>query len=228
MATRIGHIGRPHGPYRYCDVRCERAGFLNIYTFRVDTMSYRVEMMDRGNAAVVLPVDFAARTITLIEQPRFLLAFAEAPIMRMLVERARKAPGTIVPGHVDISQSLVLASEMPAGMVDGDETAEEAAVRELFEETGILVGTDKLIHVADYFPSIGGTTERLSAFIADVSGTTPDLTHAGDGDESITVWQYTFDEVFAMAKQGRFRSASMNILLRELRIMQLEGRIPAP
>lgn len=248
MAKLIGHIGAPHGPYRFSDVRCERKGFLSIFTFLVDSMSYRIEMMDRGHAVVVLPVDFSKGTLMMIRQPRFNHAFLTSAEVRALQERAAQAPGregffqrlgrafalsaafragikvpALPSTHADVPADDVLVYEMPAGMIDRGESEEHAALRELHEETGILIDETRLVKVSTYFPSLGGTTERITAYIADISGCVPDLTKAGDGEESIDVWELTFDETFSMLQRGELHSASCNIMLRELRIRLLES-----
>lgn len=253
MARLIGHIGSPHGPYRFSDVRCERKGFLSIYTYRVDSMSYRIEVMERGHAVVVLPVDFSKGTIILIRQPRFNVGFVVSPVLRAMqlhaarmtgfrgtLHRLRSSlasalsfgrnatPATGQPSYADVPADTVLVHEMPAGMIDEGETDDEAVLRELHEETGIRIGASRIAKVATYYPSIGGMTERLTAYIADVSGHVPDLSKAGDGEESIDVWEFTFEEAFKMLRDGELESASSNILFRELRLRLLEGGYYAP
>ena len=56
--------------------------------------------------------------------------------------------------------------EAVAGLTDGEEAAEDVARRELAEETGLAAG--RLIHACDYHSSPGGTSERVSVFIAEV------------------------------------------------------------
>ncbi len=246
MAKLIGHIGAPHGPYRFSDVRCARKGFLSIFTYRVNSVSHPLEMMERGHAVVVLPVDFSKGTVILIRQPRFNLGFLASLDARAMQERALGVSGGVrgvlrragafiaaalalherkpraVPVHADVPPEAVLTYEMPAGVIDPGETALNAAIRELREETGISVDMKRVSMVAKYHPSIGGSTEQLTAYIADISGCIPDLTNAGEGDESIDVMEFTVREAFAMLAGGALRSASANILLRELRIRILE------
>ena len=254
MQKLIGHIGRPHDkPYKYSDVRCARKGFLSIFTYNVDTMSHPIEMMDRGHAVVVLPVNFKTGEIIMVLQPRFNLAFAEMQeLQKMRLEAVRKAQtgliarffermgegivanaylenGMLPPGAtpVTVPQEHVLTWELPAGMIEAGEDPAVSAVRELAEETGFSIGVDKLTKVATYHPSIGGTTEQLTAYIADVTDVEPNLEHAGDGQESIAVWSIGIDDAMTMLRDGRMRSASSNILLRELQIMLMRrGLVP--
>jgi ADP-ribose pyrophosphatase len=54
--------------------------------------------------------------------------------------------------------------ELPAGLVEVDESEEAAARRELEEETGFRAGQLRRVH--QYFPSPGYSTERLTLFYA--------------------------------------------------------------
>jgi ADP-ribose pyrophosphatase len=53
--------------------------------------------------------------------------------------------------------------EMPMGMVDANETPEQAARREAVEESGCEVA--ELQRIASYFSSPGGTSEHVTLFI---------------------------------------------------------------
>ncbi len=54
--------------------------------------------------------------------------------------------------------------EAPAGVVDPGETPEQAAARELEEETGLK--PSRLIHIATAYTSPGYTTEKIHYYIA--------------------------------------------------------------
>lgn len=58
--------------------------------------------------------------------------------------------------------------ETIAGMVDPGETPEEAARREVQEETGLDI--DAFEHIASFYPSPGGSSERIYLFYSEVSG----------------------------------------------------------
>lgn len=55
--------------------------------------------------------------------------------------------------------------ECPAGLIDAGETAQQAIVRELNEETGLNITEDMLSQVSDsaYF-SVGNSSQRISVF----------------------------------------------------------------
>jgi ADP-ribose pyrophosphatase len=57
--------------------------------------------------------------------------------------------------------------EIPAGSTDSGEKAEDAAKREILEETGFH--TDSLHHALTYYASPGGSSERVFFFYGEVS-----------------------------------------------------------
>jgi 8-oxo-dGTP pyrophosphatase MutT (NUDIX family) len=69
-----------------------------------------------------------------------------------------------------ISTGAPLVTEVPAGVLELPETPEECAQREVYEETGIEVGLDKVRQLGRPFYILPGTiTERLFAASAEVS-----------------------------------------------------------
>lgn len=58
--------------------------------------------------------------------------------------------------------------ELPAGYVEPNETPASAAVRELQEETGIVVNKEELIHCFDYAPAPGYSNQIMSLFFTAV------------------------------------------------------------
>ncbi|HXX03790.1 MAG TPA: NUDIX domain-containing protein [Xanthobacteraceae bacterium] len=68
-------------------------------------------------------------------------------------------------------------TETVAGMIDGEETPEEAVIRETREETGYRIKKPELI--CKFFSSPGGTSERIFLFFVEV--TEADRVSAGGG-----------------------------------------------
>ena len=87
--------------------------------------------------------------------------------------------------------------ELPAGLIDEGETPEEAAGRELLEETG-LKGT--LTLVTQMFTSPGYSTEKIYLFEAkDLL----ELPHTPDPDEPLTVQWRSLEGVWRDVQEGR-------------------------
>jgi ADP-ribose pyrophosphatase len=86
-------------------------------------------------------------------------------------------------------------------MIDAGEAAEEAAIREVFEETGYRITTPRLI--GKYFSSPGGSDERFFLYFARVG----EAQREGDGggvagEEDIKVFQLKIDDLFDRLAQG--------------------------
>ena len=128
-------------------------GFLRVYQYKFDIEKHgggitRIsrEIMERGNAVAVLGHDPSRDEVVLGNEFR---------------------PGVMVAGDYPYRDNLV------AGAIDENETALQAAVREMREETGLLLSNPVLIHSGAYVSS-GGTSEKISI----VYGTV-DTAHAG-------------------------------------------------
>ncbi len=218
----IRHVGKRSLYYTYSDVRLEWKGFASLFTFTVTDFPHRALLIHRRNAVVVLPANFETRELYMIEEPRHVTAFAGTPEGAAAIADAKS--GGTSENRFTLRADDVRLLEMPAGVIDGDETPEQTAVRELREETGLVVTIDKLIRVASYYPSIGACTERLTAFIARLDEPVTQVHTDGDGSEQITVWKMSWDEAFTQLANGRVQTASANLLLRELRIRDLTAR----
>src|SRR5580704_316117 len=116
-------------------------GFLRVYEYEFDVEKHgggvaRIsrEVMERGNSVAVLGHDPNRHEVVLGNEFR---------------------PGVLVAGDYPYRDNLI------AGVIDEGETALEAAVREMREETGLVLGNPVLIHSGAYVSS-GGTSEKIS------------------------------------------------------------------
>lgn len=157
-----------------------------------DGQRYTREVEDHGDAVSVLPYDPVRRIACLVRLLRGPILFA--------------AGGD--------GMSL----EPPAGLIDEGETAEDAARREVLEETGYSVGA--LEPLGTVWTSPGVSAERVSLFLAPVS----QESRAGDGggiadeNENITVVEMPLAELAAMADEGRLHDMHALLLMQALRL----------
>jgi len=92
--------------------------------------------------------------------------------------------------------------EIPAGGVDRGESAEEAAQRELQEETGYRAGN--LDRLAGFFVSPGYCTEFIHVFLATELA---ESVIAGDDDENIALERVTLAQAIRMIDVGEIKDA---------------------
>lgn len=99
--------------------------------------------------------------------------------------------------------------EIPAGTIDPGETPEQAALRELREETGY--GCDSLVLLHTYMPAIGYCTESMSIYLA--RGLSPEPLK-GD-EERISTVRMPFGEAYDAVLSGNsvFKDAKTTIAL---------------
>jgi ADP-ribose pyrophosphatase len=116
-------------------------GFLRVYRYEFDVERHAGgirrlswEVVERGNAVAVLGHDPNRDEVVLANEFR---------------------PGALVSGDYPYRDNLV------AGGIEDDETALEAAVREMQEEAGLVLSNPVLIHPGAYVSS-GGTSEKIS------------------------------------------------------------------
>lgn len=69
--------------------------------------------------------------------------------------------------------------EIPAGILDGNTNPAELARQEAFEEIGYDVAVERFQHLYSFYPSPGGSSERLELYYARV--TSKDRTGEGGG-----------------------------------------------
>ena len=154
------------------------------------------ELLDRGQAAAVLPYDPVRDEVVLIEQ--FRIGACDDPSGPWLIE-------TI------------------AGLVEPGEAVEDLIHREAMEEAGCTVCD--LIHIYHYYSSPGGSNEEIDLYIARTEtaglGGVHGLDHEG---EDIRVHVVSSETAFAWLDNGRVNSAMPIIALQWLRSKRDEIR----
>lgn len=111
--------------------------------------------------------------------------------------------------------------ELPAGTLEPNEPPEQAAHRELREETGYTAG--RLQPIGRFFSAPGFTSELLHVFLADQLQ--PGLAHPDD-DERLSVVLLDRAEAIARARSGGFRDMKTEMGL--LWLALAEGGEPNP
>jgi ADP-ribose diphosphatase len=92
--------------------------------------------------------------------------------------------------------------EVPAGSLNPNETAEEAAARECEEEIGLVPKT--LERIRGLFPAPGFCDEELIFFRAsDLGPPAPDSTRRPDEDEDIVAEPFTIADATSMVAKGQ-------------------------
>ena len=229
----IGRIGKAPERLVYSGFRVERKGFVSTLSYALEGNSHRMDMLERGHASVVLPIDFRTREIYMLGEIRAHKPFGASESGRAWIRKVMRDGFTVPAETFEVPSEDARIFEVCAGMIDADkatgaflETPAAAAVRELREETGLVIDEDRLIHVDSYFPSIGISCEMIHAFVADLpeghfeSRVPP----PGDGNEEIDVYRMSWDEAFDLMKAKKIETSSTGLLLRELKIIDLQGR----
>jgi nudix-type nucleoside diphosphatase (YffH/AdpP family) len=90
--------------------------------------------------------------------------------------------------------------EVMAGMINENETADHAVIRETLEETGYRIKTPLLI--CKFFSSPGGTSERIFLYFAKVSESDRPGKGGGLADEDIKVVQIGVKDLFDRLARG--------------------------
>lgn len=137
------------------------------------------EVLIRGLAVAVVPYDPVRDEVVLIEQFRCGALAADEPAWLI---------------------------EIVAGLAHDGEDPMEVARRETLEETGLVA--EALEPVARFFPSPGGSSERVQVFVARVDAEGAGGYHGvADEGEDIRVFRAGADEALAMLDDGRIDNA---------------------
>lgn len=164
---------------------------MNLYTLRHRlyeggwSQPFTRELFERGHAVAVLPYDPILNEFVLIEQFRA--------------------------GAMETAETPWLI-EIIAGIIDKGETMENVVVREAQEEANVEV-TD-LVKACSYMASPGGTTERLTIYLAKVDASQAHGVHGLDHEsEDILVHRVAEDEARKWLDDGIIDNAAAIIAL---------------
>jgi ADP-ribose pyrophosphatase len=181
------------------DAEIVRAETLFERYLRVDTFRFRhrlflgewsaersYDVLRRGRAVAIVLYDPDHESVVLVEQ------------FRLPALLAGSSPWQI---------------EAAAGMIDGDETPEDVAIRETSEETGLaLIGEP--IRIQRYLPSAGGSDESVVLFCGQVDSKLAAGVHGiPEEHEDIRVVVRTLAEIEALLDTGAIENGHTLILL---------------
>lgn len=148
------------------------------------------ELLDRGNAAAVLPYDPVRDEVVLIEQ--FRIGAGDDPSGPWMIE-------------------------IIAGLQEPDESAEEVIHREALEEAGCKLS--HLIPLHHYYSSPGSSNEQIQIYFARTETAGLGGIHGIDEEgEDIRVHVISSDTAFNWLDQGRIDSALPIIALQWFRL----------
>jgi ADP-ribose pyrophosphatase len=104
--------------------------------------------------------------------------------------------------------------EAIAGMVDPGETPEQTIRRELQEETGMNI--DAFEHITTFYPSPGGSSERIYLYYSEVSGEQAKYKKTGGllgHGEDVKAVEMTMEDTLAKIRSGEIVDAKTIIAI---------------
>jgi len=172
-------------------------GFLSIEEYRLTHELYHGgqsepvnrQLMERGHAVAVLLFDPIKDNVILIEQFR-------------------------IGAKNDSSPWL---TELVAGMIETDESAEDVAIRECYEEAGVTISQCR--ELFSYYSSPGGCSEKVTLFYAEADSTTAGGIHGVDDEhEDIKVKVVSYQDAIEQLQSGVINSATPILALQWLQL----------
>lgn len=109
--------------------------------------------------------------------------------------------------------------EIPGGLIDAEENAEEAAARELLEETGYHAR--KIRPLGTTHPNPAFLSNRLTTYLAtDLEKVEPDREVFGIDDEQITVEPTPLDQIASLIREG---AITHSLVIAAFHLLEVEG-----
>lgn len=197
MAARPAQI-ELHGPRLIYDGYRKLEGYeVTIDAGQHGAYAQTREVLRGGPCVAVIPVDLERGELVLIRQFR-------------LAAHLATGAGDLV--------------EIVAGRVEPGEPLEEAAHRELEEETGLR--TDRLVRLLTFLPTPGTIEETATLFLAPVDASRlPEQAGAADEREHTRPFAVPLDEAVAALDDPRPRNGYLTIALQWLALNR--ARLPA-
>jgi ADP-ribose pyrophosphatase len=166
-------------------------GFLKLYRYEFEverheggTQRLTWELMERGNTVSVLAYD---------------------PVRDEVVLGKEFRPGALVAGDSPFTEHLV------SGVVSEGESGEAAAVREMQEETGLVLREPRVIHPGAYVSS-GGTSEKVILVLGLVDSGRAGGVHGAEGErENILSVVLPAQEFIERARAGAINDLKTNL-----------------
>ncbi len=154
------------------------------------------EIFERGHASGMLLYDPKEDVIVLIEQFR---------------------PGAFAAGY----NPWLL--EIPAGIIEENQTPKDVAIRETLEETGCQA--KRVEFICDYLVSPGGTTESMHLYCIEVDSTEAfDIGGLEDEGEDIAVVKVSSQKAFELLENGNLHNSMTIIAVQWLKLQLNELR----
>ena len=191
-----------HDDYEVTARELRYQGFYRMESLRVQHAAYRGgqveitrELMARPDAVVVLLFDPQRDEVVLVEQYRVGALSAPTPWL----------------------------IECVAGLIEPGETTEAVARRECEEEAGLSPG--RLHFICEYYPSPGGSNEKITLYAGEVDASTAGGVHGLDEEgEDILVRRVPVQEALDWLKEGHINNAASIISLQWLALNHEELR----
>lgn len=179
-------------------------GYLKVDSINIEEngQQYQRELIRRGHSVCVFIFDSRLKKVLFTEQ----LRVGCCPEPRQLIECV-------------------------AGMIDDNESAQEAAIRETREETGLFIASSKLIEAGTYLLSPGILSEQTSIFLVDTDlrSVDTDKRHGETAEnESITLHLLSYEETEILFSPDSDSHPIVPVLARNIWLAHIKSQKQLP